>query len=277
MSNQQNPRSDFRALHERDEAFIIPNPWDIGSARILADFGFKALATTSSGFAHSLGLRDGNVSKAQALDHCHSIVNATSLPVSADLENGYGDTPEDVAQTINDAISIGLAGCSIEDHTGYPENPIFGFNLALERIHAAVEAKRAAPYDFMLTARCENHIWQHADIEDTIKRLQAFEKAGADVLFAPGLRGLEQITEVCSSLEKPVNVVIETLDPTIDLEQLSKAGVKRISVGSKLFLNAYNALIKSAREMMTHGSFTFKSDTADFFDMENYFRPFEKK
>lgn len=183
--DQQQRNARFRALHERPGAFIIPNPWDVGTARILASLGFEALATTSAGLAHSLGVRDGMVSREEALTHCRVIVEASDLPVSADLEKGFGDTPEDVADTIRDAAATGLAGCSIEDHTNRRDAPIFEFNLAVERIQAASAAKRELPHDFVLTARCENFLWGRPDLDDTIKRLQAFESAGADVLYAP--------------------------------------------------------------------------------------------
>ena len=183
----------FRALHEQASAFIIPNPWDVGTASILAALGFRALATTSAGMAFSLGVPDGYVSREAVLAHCRTIVSATDLPVSADLEKGFGDSPESVAETIRDAAETGLAGCSIEDYTGDDANPIFAFDLAVERISAAVEASRALPHDFVLTARGENLIRGRNDLDDTIKRLQAFEAAGADVLYAPGLRDLESI------------------------------------------------------------------------------------
>ena len=271
MSNLRSKHSDFRLLHERRKAFIIPNPWDIGSARILASLGFEALATTSSGMAHSLGLRDGQVSKQQTLDHCRSIVEATNLPVSADLEKGFGDSPKDVSNTISEAGAIGLAGCSIEDHTGLKENPIFNFNLAVERIYAAVEAKQDLADDFVLTARCENLLWEHKDLDDTIKRLQAFEQAGADVLFAPGLTDLNQIKSVCESLTKPVNIVIETIDSSVTLSTLSELGVKRVSVGSKLALTAYGSFILAAKEMVDSGSFLSLANAAEFSELEGYF------
>ena len=197
--NQKQRNARFRALHERPEAFIIPNPWDIGTARILAKLGFEALATTSTGLAFSLGMRDGAVNREQALAHCRAIVAATDLPVSADLEKGFGDRPEDVAATIRDASQTGLAGCSIEDHTNRRHDPIFDFTLAVERIQAAAEAKQDLPHDFILTARCENFLWGRPDLDDTVKRLQAFENAGADVLYGPGLHDLETIRTVCDS------------------------------------------------------------------------------
>ena len=267
--------SDFRQLHERGKAFILPNPWDTGSARLLAALGYEALATTSSGMAHSMGLRDGKVSRQQTLDHCKMIVHATALPVSADLEKGFGDSPEQVAKTIDDAVAIGLAGCSIEDHTGNVEDPIFDFNFAVERIQAAVEAKLTYETDFVVTARCENLLWGQEDLDDTIRRLQAFEKVGADVLYAPGLCSLTDIKLVCDSLTKPVNVVIETLSPTMNLDALSNAGVKRVSIGSKLALYAYGAMLQAATQMLDEGNFSLLADAAEFSLLERYFKEFE--
>jgi len=181
----------LRALHHRAGAFVIPNPWDVGSARILAALGFEALATTSAGMAFALGLVDGSVTPAQTLEHCRGIVAATPLPVSADLEKGFGDAPEQVGACVLAAAATGLAGCSIEDHTGDATHPIYDFDLAVERIAAAVEAGRSLPRDFVLTARCENFLWGRCDLEATIRRLQAFSAAGADVLYAPGLPDLD--------------------------------------------------------------------------------------
>ncbi len=268
--------SSFRSLHHQEKAFILPNPWDIGSARILASLGFEALATTSSGMAHSLGLGDGKVSKEQTLAHCKAIVEATDLPVSADLEKGFADNPQDVAGTIHEAAAIGLVGCSIEDHTGQTNHPIFDFELAVERIYAAAEAKSTLEFDFVLTARAENFVWNITDLDDTILRLQAFEKAGADVLYAPGISNLDTIQLICQSLTKPVNVVIETLDDTLTLDTLSNAGVKRISIGSKFALAAYGALINSANEIIERGEFTALSNVVEFSELENHFSKFEQ-
>ena len=269
--NQQQKAKVFRALHERPGAFIIPNPWDVGTARILASMGFEALATTSAGLAFTLGVKEGIVSKAIALDHCRTIVEATDLPVSADLEKGYGDKPEEVALTIGDAAATGLAGCSIEDHTGRRSDPIFDFNLAVERIQAAVEAKRALPHAFVLTARCENFLWGRKDLDDTIKRLQQFENAGADVLYAPGLGDLESIRTVCASLSKPVNVVMGMPGARFGLRELEEAGVKRVSVGSALSRAAFGAFVRAAKEMKAQGTFNFASDAIGFEEIEAYF------
>lgn len=275
--DQQQKNARFRALHERPGAFIIPNPWDVGTARVLASLGFEALATTSAGLAHSLGVRDGMVSREKALTHCRVIVEASDLPVSADLEKGFGDTPEDVADTIRDAAATGLAGCSIEDHTNRRDAPIFEFNLAVERIQAASAAKRELPHDFVLTARCENFLWGRPDLDDTIKRLQAFESAGADVLYAPGLHDLETIRTVCASITKPVNVVMEMPGTTFVVSELADVGVKRVSVGSALSLAAFGAFVRAAKEMKEYGTFTFSSDAIGFSELEDYFVGYEDR
>lgn len=269
--NQQQKNAKFRALHDRSGAFIIPNPWDAGTARILASMGFEALATTSAGLAYSLGYKEGEISREQVLAHCRDVVAATNLPVSADLEKGFGDTPELVAKTIRDAATTGLAGCSIEDHTNRHDDPIFKFGLAVERIQAASEAKQALTDDFVLTARCENFLWGRPDLEDTIKRLQAFEDAGADVLYAPGLRDLGMIRSVCASVTKPVNVVMGMPGSTFGVNELEKVGVKRVSVGSALFRTAYGTFIKAAEEMKQHGTFRFSSEAVSFPELERYF------
>jgi 2-methylisocitrate lyase-like PEP mutase family enzyme len=264
--------SEFRALHEQEGAFIIPNPWDTGTARILAALGFKALATTSAGMAHSLGVGDGQVSREDTLAHCRTLVAATDLPVSADLEKGFGDSPESAAETMRDAAAIGLAGCSLEDYTGDPRDPIFPFELAVERITAAVDAKRALPDDFVLTARCENLLWGQNDLDDTIRRLQAFAQAGADVLYAPGLHDLGAIRTVCAAVSKPVNVVMGMPGATFGVAELAAAGVKRISVGSALARAAFGAFVSGAREMATHGSFHFSDDAIGFAEIEGLLR-----
>lgn len=265
----------FRALHEQDGAFIIPNPWDVGTARILASSGFKALATTSAGLAFSLGVPEGTVPRNRVLEHCRAIASATRLPVSADLEKGFGDSPESAAETIRAAAGTGLAGCSIEDHTNRRDEPIFEFTLAVERIAAAAEAAHALPHDFVLTARCENFLWNRPDLDDTIRRLQAFEKAGADVLYAPGLHDLGTIRLVCASVGRPVNVVMGMPGATFSVEELAAAGVKRISVGSALCRLAYGAFVRAADEMMNAGTFTFASEAIGFSELESYFTSFQ--
>ncbi|MGH6947646.1 MAG: isocitrate lyase/PEP mutase family protein [Kiloniellales bacterium] len=267
----------FRALHQRNGAFVIPNPWDVGTARILASMGFEALATTSAGFAFSLGLPEGVVSRDQTLAHCRELVAASELPVSADLEKGFGDSPESVAETIRAAAATGLAGCSIEDHTNRRDDPIFDFTLAVERIAAAVEAARGLSHDFVLTARCENFLWNRPDLDDTIERLQAFEKAGADVLYAPGLRDLETIRAVCGAVSRPVNVVMGLPGTTFGVAELAAAGVKRISIGSALARLAYGVVVEAAQEMMERGSFGFAAQAIGFAELERIFAPFGKR
>ena len=268
-TTQQQKAAAFRRLHET--AFIIPNPWDIGTARILAALGFKALATTSAGLAFGRGQPEGTVSREDTLAHCREIVAATDLPVSADLEKGFGDSPESVAETIRAAAATGLAGGSIEDHTGRPEAPIYDFDQAVERIAAAVEAARALPHDFILTARAENFLWQRPDLDDTIKRLQAFEAAGADVLYAPGLRDLESIRRLCGALKKPVNVVMGLPGARFTLEQLAEAGVRRVSVGSALARAAFGTFVRAAREMASDGSFSFAEEAMGFAELDSFY------
>jgi 2-methylisocitrate lyase-like PEP mutase family enzyme len=258
----------FRALHQQPGAFIIPNPWDVGTARILAALGFKALATTSAGMAFSLGLRDGQVGREAVLRHCRLIVAATELPVSADLEKGFGDAPESAAETVIAAAETGLAGCSIEDHTGRPDDPIYPFSLAVDRIAAAAEAARKLPRDFLLTARCENFLWNRPDLDETIKRLQAFEAAGADVLYAPGVRGLAATRALCSAVSKPVNVLMETLDAAIGVRELAEAGAKRISTGSALSRVALGAFVRAGRELADSGTFGFAKRAMGFAEIE---------
>jgi 2-methylisocitrate lyase-like PEP mutase family enzyme len=244
----------FRSLHSLPTAFLMPNPWDIGTAKLLASFGFKALATTSAGFAFTRGLPDGAVPFDLMIQHCREIAAATDLPVSADLERGKGDSPDSAAETIFAAEAAGLAGCSIEDHTGDPSNPIYEFGLAVERVRAAVDAARSLKRDFVFTARAENYLWDRPDLNDTIRRLQAFEEAGADVLYAPGVTDLETIAAICSSVSRPVNVLAV---PGLSMAELSGAGARRISLGSKLTSFAYGMLQTAAREMLEEGTFGF--------------------
>ena len=266
----------FRALHERPGSFVIPNPWDVGTARVLASLGFEALATTSAGLAFSLGLPEGVVPREQALAHCRDIVAATDLPVSADLEKGFGDDPDSVAETIRAAAETGLSGCSIEDFSGRPEDPIFAFNHAVERIAAAVEATRSLSHGFVLTARAENFLHGRPDLDDTIRRLQAFEAAGADVLYAPGLKSLDDIRTVCSAVSRPVNVVMGLPGVTFGMAELAEAGAKRISVGSAFARLAFGALIRAAREIAEQGTFTFSKDAAEFAELEDIFKGFSR-
>ena len=249
----------FRALHARPGAFVIPNPWDAGSARILASLGFEALATTSAGLANALGLRDGAAGRAETLANARAIVDATPLPVSADLENGFGDAPEAAAETIRLAAEAGLVGGSIEDASGDPARPIYDHGQAVERVAAAVAAARALPFPFMLTARAENFLHGRADLDDTIRRLQAFEQAGADVLYAPGLPGLDAVRAVCAAVSRPVNVLAGGSSPPT-VAALAEAGVRRISLGSGLSRAALGSLMRAARELKEAGTFGFLAD-----------------
>jgi 2-methylisocitrate lyase-like PEP mutase family enzyme len=253
----------FRALHERDGAFIIPNPWDVGTARLLAHLGFEALATTSMGYAFSLGRRDGTLGRRDALAYASAIASATPLPVSGDLENGFGDSPEMVAETIRLAAAAGVVGGSIEDATGRPENPIYEMDDAVERVRSAVAAARALPFPFTLTARAENYLHGRPDLRDTIKRLQAYEEAGADVLYAPGLATKEDIAAVVNSVNRPVNVVMGLQGVQLTLAELSAIGVKRVSVGSALCRTALGAFLRAAREMREQGTFSFAAEAVN--------------
>jgi len=263
----------FRALHERAGAFIIPNPWDAGTARILAALGFEALATTSLGLANALGRPDGAgvVTRREVLDNCAAIAGATELPVSADLENCYAHEPRAAAETIRLAAEAGVVGGSIEDATGNEDKPIYDFQLAVERVQAAVETARALPFPFVLSARAENFLHGRRDLDDTIRRLQAFERAGADVLYAPGLRDLATIRTVASSVGKPLNVVVGMLEPGITAEQLAQAGVKRISVGGALSRLALTQFIEGAREMKEQGSFGWMAEAISIQQVKKYF------
>lgn len=260
MPDQQKKFKEFKALHYHDTAFVIPNPWDAGSARLLASLGFKALATTSAGFAFSKGAVDSFTSytRDEILKNAAEIVNATGLPVSADLTNGFGDTPESCAETVKLAAEIGLVGGSIEDATGDPTSPIYDLPRAIERIQAAAETARTLP--FLLTARAENFLWDQPDLDDTIRRLQAYSAAGADVLYAPGLPNLDAIRTVCASVDKPVNVVMGLKGPIYSVDELSAAGVRRISVGGSFARAALGALMKAAKEVATTGTFTYAAD-----------------
>ncbi len=263
----------FRALHARPGAFVIPNPWDAGTARLLASLGFEAPATTSLGLANTLGRADGTraMSRDEVLANCRAIASATDLPVNADLENCYADEPEAAAGMIRLAAEAGVVGGSIEDATGDPLNPIYDFELAVERVRAAAAVARSLSTPFMLTARAENFLHGRRDLDDTIRRLRAFEAAGADVLYAPGLRDLASIRTVTASVGKPVNVVMSSADPSITVAQLALAGVKRISVGGALSRLALAAFLKGAREMKEQGSFTYMRDTVPSAELRQAF------
>jgi 2-methylisocitrate lyase-like PEP mutase family enzyme len=264
MKTQSEKADAFRALHARPQAFIIPNPWDVGTARMLAKLGFEALATTSAGFAFSAGLLDNQVGRDRMLTHVSQIAAATDLPVSADLENGFGDDPKTVAETIRLAAATGIVGGSIEDSIDRPGEKVYDIGLATERIRAAVEAKRALPFPFTLTARAENFLVGIPDLKDTIKRLQAYQEAGADVLYAPCITTREEITAIVKSVDRPVNFLMGTQPQRFTLEELSEMGVRRVSVGSALSAAALGAFLRAAREMRTTGTFTYTQEAAGF-------------
>lgn len=264
----------FQALHQRKQVFVIGNPWDAGSARILTSLKYEALSTTSAGLAFSLGCKDGTaaVSREEALANAKSIVEATNLPVAADLENGYGHAPEDTAHTIRLAAEAGLVGGSIEDATGDASKPIYEFNHAVERIAAAAEAAKALQFPFMLVARAENYLHDRPDLDDTIKRLRAFEKVGAEVLYAPGLTQPEDIRTVCASVTKPVNVLMGLKGaPRLTVQQLGELGVRRISVGSGFSRAALTAFLHAAREVIDDGTFGFADETLYISDLTAMF------
>ena len=260
----------LRTLHERPGVFVIPNPWDAGSAKILTALGFEALATTSAGCAFSKGHLDSapEMTRDVILQNAKEIVDATPLPVSADLQNGFGHTPNICAETIRLAADAGLAGGSIEDSTGDPKNPIYDFQLATERVAAAAEAAHAS--HFLLTARAENFLHGRPDLDDTIRRLQSFAKAGADVLFAPGLSSIDSIRTLCASVSKPVNVVMGLTSGVFSVEGLAAAGVKRISVGGSFARAALGALIRAAREVKEKGTFTYAAEALSSAEVKRY-------
>jgi 2-methylisocitrate lyase-like PEP mutase family enzyme len=282
-STQAEKARKFRALHRLPVAagaplepagpgaFIFPNPWDAGSARILAGLGFEALATTSAGFAFSLGRRDGAVRRDEALAHCRSIVDATDLPVAADLERCFGDDPKTVAETISLAASTGIVGGSVEDASGDERRPIYDHSLAVERVAAAAEAARALPFAFTLTARTENFLHGRPDLDDTIRRLRAFADAGADVLYAPGLPSLEAVRAVCAAVApRPVNVLAGIQGLAFSLEELAAAGARRISLGGCLARLAFGTLIAAAREMREKGTFTFVDQAVPMAELSKF-------
>jgi 2-methylisocitrate lyase-like PEP mutase family enzyme len=276
MPTQAEKADLFQALHQKPEPFVIGNPWDAGTARILTDLGFSALSTTSAGLAFTLGRRDGTaaVSRDEALANARSIVEATALPVAADLENGYGHAPEDAAETIRLAAeTAGLVGGSIEDASGNPEEPIYDFDHAVERIAAAVAAARALPFPFMLVARAENYLHGRRDLDDTIRRLQAYEAAGASVLYAPGITQPEDIRTLCASVNKPVNVLVGMKGaPLLSVMELGRLGVRRISLGSGFSRAALTAFYRAAREVADHGTFTFAENTFYMSELMDLFK-----
>jgi 2-methylisocitrate lyase-like PEP mutase family enzyme len=271
MRTQTEKAEAFRALHERDQAFIIPNPWDIGTARLLAHLGFEALATTSAGYAFSIGLRDNQVGRDKMIEHVSEIVSATDLPVSADLENGFGDDLKTVEETFRLAIEAGLVGGSIEDSTQRSDNPIYELELAIERVRAAAQVAHSFPFPFMLTARAENYLMGRRDLKDTIHRLQSYQEAGADVLYAPALTSKDEIAAVVGSVDRPVNVLMGLQGVRLSLTELSEIGVKRVSVGSGLSRVAIGAFLRAAREMRESGTFTFSDEAVSFRDISLMF------
>ena len=258
MNATQKQRADrFRALHESPGVFVLPNPWDVGSARILAGLGFQALATSSAAAASAVGRRDHELTREESLAHSRLIVDATDLPVSADLGKGFGDAPAIVAETIRMAAEVGLVGCTIEDSTGNPDRPLYDFSLAVERIAAAAQAARALPFRFILTARAHNFLYPDPHLDDTIGRLQAYEKAGADVLFAPGLPDLAAVSKVCAAVTTPFNFMAGIKGKSFSVSELAAAGVKRISLATSLYRAAMTGFLDATRELKDTGQFNF--------------------
>lgn len=276
MDSQQLLRAQaFKALHEREGAFVIPNPWDAGSARLLASLGFEALATTSAGLAFSLGRPDaqGALSRDETLTNVAAIVAATGLPVAADLENCFADSPEGCADTLLKAAATGIVGGSIEDATGNAARPIYDFDLSVARVRAAAAAVRGLPFPFLLTARAENLLNGRMDLDDTLRRLEAYAEAGADVLYAPGLRTREQVLAVVRAVApKPVNVLMGLGGVTLSVAELAECGVKRISVGSSLARAAFGGLYRAAEEIRNHGTFNYAGQALPFDQLNDLFK-----
>ena len=265
--SQREKATRFRALHDGPNAFVIPNPWDVASALILRGLGFEALATSSAASACAMGRRDGELTRDEAISHVRQIVNATDLPVSADLERGYGDAPEVVAETVRLAATAGLTGCTIEDTTGNPQKPLYDFGLAVERIGAAAQAAHALDFPFLVTARAHNLMYENPSLDETIKRLQAFEQAGADVLFAPGLADLNAVRAVCAAVSKPVNFMVGIKGKSFSVSDLAAAGVKRISLATSLYRAAMTGFLEAASEVKTSGEFGFLDRCASTFEL----------
>lgn len=262
----------FAALHREVQGFIIPNPWDVGSARLLETLAFKALATTSAGYAFSQGKPDNTIGRDEMMVHLATIVSGTDLPVSADLVNGFGNDPDTVADTIRMAATAGVVGGSIEDATGRPDDPVYAHALAVDRIRAASEAAKSLGFPFTLTARAENHIVGRADLCDTIRRLQDYQEAGADVLFAPGLVTKHEIATVLSSVDKPLNVLMGFSTATISFAELSDLGVKRVSVGGSLYRAALGAFLRSAHELRDSGTFGYGAQAVSSTELNDVFK-----
>ena len=270
-TNQTDKGLRFHELHQRPGAFLIPNPWDAGSARILAGLGFEALATSSGASAGVHGRRDGKITRDLALAHCRAIAEAVDIPVSGDLENGFGDSPAAVAETVRLAAAAGLAGCSIEDSTGNASQPLYDLGLAVERIAAAVAAAKSLPFRFTLTARAENFVRGKPDLDDTIQRLIAYERAGADVLFAPALPDLAAVRQVCAAVSKPVNFMVAIRGKSFSVPELIAAGVKRISFASSLYRAAITGLIEAATEIKQPGTFKYLDKTMTTAELVKFF------
>jgi 2-methylisocitrate lyase-like PEP mutase family enzyme len=272
-ADQRRKSDRFRKLHAGPGAFVIANAWDAGSARVLESLGFEALATSSGACANTLGRRDGQVTRDEALSHARAIVEATTLPVSADLEKGFGDAPDDAAQTIRLAAEVGLVGGSIEDATGDKGKPIYDLAHAVERIAAAVEAARSLATPFVLTARAENFLHGRPDLDDTIRRLQAFEKAGADVLFAPFLPDLDAVRTVCASLSRPVNFMAGIRGKSFTVAELERAGVRRVSLATSLYRAAMTGLLEAAKEIRGQGTFTYLDRAVPSAELAGFMKP----
>jgi 2-methylisocitrate lyase-like PEP mutase family enzyme len=280
MRNTQSQKASlFRSLHERKGAFIMPNPWDAGTAKLLTALGFEALATTSLGVSSSLGRPDGAgvVSRAELLENCAAIAAATHLPVNADLENCYAHEPRAAAETIRLAAQAGVVGGSIEDATGNDDDQIYEVAKAAARIEAAAAAARAAGFPFMLTGRAENYLHGRPDLADTIKRLQAYQAAGADVLYAPGLRKLDDIATVVRNVDRPVNVLMGLTGVALTVADLAKVGVKRVSLGGSLARAAFGGFLKAAREVHDTGTFRFNDEATPFAELDTLFSTWDKR
>jgi 2-methylisocitrate lyase-like PEP mutase family enzyme len=272
MSGQEQKALRFRALHEAPGVFLIPNPWDVASAQLLAGLGFQALATSSAAAACTAGKKDGMLTREESLEHARAIASSTDVPVSADLENGFGDAPEAVAETVRRAASAGLAGCTIEDATRRPEAPLYDFQHAVERIAAGAEAARTLGFPFMLTARAHNLLFPNSKLEETIARLQAFERAGADVLFAPGLPDIGAVREVCAAVSKPFNFMVGIRGRSFSVAELAAVGVKRISLATSLYRAAMTGFLKAAREVQEQGTFGFLDESVSTADLHALMR-----
>lgn len=269
--NQTEKARVFQDLHRRQQAFVIPNPWDVGSARLLESLGFAALATTSAGHAFSLGKPDGACTPQEVLDHLHALAASVGLPVSADLGKGFGDSPRSVEESVTLAAATGIVGCSIEDASGRAGDPVYDLGLATERVAAAVAAARRLPFPFTLTARAENFLYDRRDLNDTIRRLQAYQQAGADVLYAPGLKQKEEIAAVVQSVDRPINVLAGIAGMNLSVAALSQLGVRRISVGGALARAALGAFLRAAEEIAQHGTFGFLADAPSHTHLNDLF------